>query len=201
VPQWLWVSAASISVAAAVAAGIVWWFDRGSGDKALPGPVTSQQTNAHMPAATPALPSSEAVAPSAPVFPACGPDQRSALATALAQYPADPATGWHWSGTHPIDSNYDPCADLSTILVTVQGATGSSPIQGLMFHRGTFLGTGTSKAYGFTSLDWDATTKDTVVLSYRTGKSCIACDDGIVTTVRYHWDGTGVQMLDSPPPG
>jgi hypothetical protein len=68
--------------------------------------------------------------------------------------------------------------------VTVQGATGSSPIQGLMFHRGTFLGTGTSKAYGFTSLDWDATTKDTVVLSYRTRQSCTACDDGIVTTVR-----------------
>jgi hypothetical protein len=70
-----------------------------------------------------------------------------------------------------------------------------------MFRRGTFLGTGTSRAYGFTSLDWDATTKDTVVLSYRTGKSCTACDDGTVTRVRYHWDGTGVQMLDPPPPG
>ena len=32
------------------------------------------------------------------------------------------------------------------------------------------------------------------------GQSCTACDDGSVTTVRYHWDGTRVVMLDPPPP-
>lgn len=140
------------------------------------------------------------VTQAAPPAVACGPDQAAALSAALAQYPADPATGWLWHHI-PLYSNYDPCADLSTIVVTVEGATGSSPVQALMFHRGTFLGTGTSESYAFTNLDSSASTKDTVVLTYRSGQSCTACGDGIVTTVRYHWDGSKVQMLDPPPPG
>lgn len=53
----------------------------------------------------------------------------------------------------PEDSNYDPCADLSAVLVTVQDATNSSPDQALMFHRGTFVGTATPRAYPFTKFD------------------------------------------------
>ena len=129
----------------------------------------------------------------------CGPDQATAVQSALTKYPSDPATGWKWSNA-PQASNYDACADLSTVLVTVEGATGSSPDQALMFHRGAFVGTGTPKAYPFTGLVARASTHDTVVLSYRTGQACNACDDGNVTTVRYRWDGTGVQMLDPAPP-
>jgi hypothetical protein len=129
----------------------------------------------------------------------CGPDEASALASALAQAPPGLVADQVWDPI-PLESNYDPCADLSTILVTIDGATGSSPIQALMFHRGAYLGTGTWKAYGFTSLDEQASTRDTVVLRYRWGQSCTACADGFVTTVRYHWDGTRVDMLDPPPP-
>ena len=136
----------------------------------------------------------------APASAQCGPDQASAVWTALAVLPNERVTGRRFASA-PLESNYDPCADLSTVLVTIEGATGSSPIQALMFHRGEFLGTGTWKAYGFTSLDSEASTPDTVVLRYRWGQSCTACDDGSVTTVRYHWDGTRVLMLDPPPPG
>ncbi|MDV6208093.1 LppP/LprE family lipoprotein [Rhodococcus erythropolis] len=116
----------------------------------------------------------------------------------MAQLPAEPITGREWLTT-PIASNYDPCADLSTILVTVQGATGSSPVQALMFHRGEYLGTGTSKAYGFTDLDIGSSTNDTVVLTYKTGQTCNACNDGTRTPVEFHWDGTSVRMLGAPP--
>lgn len=129
----------------------------------------------------------------------CGPDEASALDSALAQMHPEQVTGRSWDPT-PLESNYDLCADLSTILVTIEGATGSSPIQALMFHHGVYLGTGTWKAYGFTSLDKQASTRDTVVLRYRWGQSCTACTDGFVTNVRYHWDGTKVDMLDPPPP-
>jgi hypothetical protein len=135
----------------------------------------------------------------APASAQCGPDEASAVWSALAQLPPERVTGRRWASS-PLESNYDPCADLSTVLVMIEGGTGSSPIQALMFHRGTFLGTGTWNAYGFTSLDKAASTGDTVVLRYRSGQSCTACDDGIVTTVRYHWDGTKVDMLDPPPP-
>lgn len=129
----------------------------------------------------------------------CGPDRATAMQSALAQYPADPTTGWKWV-SRPYASNYDPCADLSAALVTVESGTGGSPDQAFMFHRGAFLGTGTSHAYPFTNLLVGASTEDTVVLSYRWGQTCNACGDGKSTTVRYHWDGTRVQMLDPAPP-
>src|ERR1700754_1322404 len=136
----------------------------------------------------------------APASAQCGPDQASAVWTALGGLPNERVTGRRFASA-PLESNYDPCADLSTVLVTIEGATGSSPIQALMFHRGEFLGTGTWKAYGLTSLDSEASTPDTVVLRYRWGQSCTACDDGSVTTVRYHWDGARGVMLAPPPPG
>jgi hypothetical protein len=68
--------------------------------------------------------------------------------------PPERVTGRPWAPA-PLESNYDPCADLSTILVMIEGATGSSPVQALMFRRGAYFGTGTWKAYGFTSLDED----------------------------------------------
>lgn len=129
----------------------------------------------------------------------CGPDVGTALREGLSMLSPEPMTGLDWSST-PVESNYDPCANLSTILVTVEGATGSSPMHALMFHRGAYLGTGTLQPFAFTSIDTAASTSDTVVLAYRTGQSCTSCNDGIVTTVRYRWDGTAVQMLDPPPP-
>jgi hypothetical protein len=104
-----------------------------------------------------------------------------------------------WQKT-PIGSNYNPCADLSTILVIIDRGTGSSPVQALMFHRGTYLGTGTSKAYGFTSLNSEHSTDDMVVLDYKTPGECDACAPAAVTSVRYQWQGDHVEMLDPPPP-
>lgn len=69
-----------------------------------------------------------------------------------------------------------------------------------MFHDGTYLGTATSKAYGFTSLKEDRTTADTVVLDYKTPGACNACAPAAITSVRYLWTGNHVSMLDPAPP-
>ena len=90
-----------------------------------------------------------------------------------------------WQKT-PIGSNYNPCADLSAILVIID--------------RGTYLGTGTSKAYGFTSLNSARSTGEMVVLDYKTPGECDACAPAAVTSVRYQWQGDHVEMLDPPPP-
>ncbi|WP_326547973.1 LppP/LprE family lipoprotein [Mycolicibacterium sp. ND9-15] len=137
--------------------------------------------------------------PSASAQPSCGPDQADALRLALAQLPFEPLTGAKWDST-PVDSNYDACAELSTILVTTEGGTGSSPVQALLFHRGEYLGTGTSKAYGFTSLDAAASTGDTVVLTYKVPGECNACMPAAVHSARYQWNGDRAVMLDPPPP-
>ena len=82
----------------------------------------------------------------------------------------------------------------------IQGGTASSPVQALMFYRGTYLGTGTSKAYGFTSLNTARSTDEMVVLDYNTPGECDACAPAAVTSVRYRWQGDHVVMLDAPPP-
>jgi LppP/LprE lipoprotein len=131
--------------------------------------------------------------------PACGPDQATALQTFLAQQLREPQTDEPWAGV-PIDSNYDPCADLSTILVTIEKATGSSPVQALMFNRGIYVGPATWKAYGFTTLNRALSTPDMVVLDYKTPGECNACPPAAIDSVRFQWRGGHVETLDPLPP-
>lgn len=149
-----------------------------------------------------------AITPSAGAEPsgACGPDQATAVQSAVAQMPPPqiaatiPDARWGADTTWPGGSNYDPCADLSTVLITVERGTGSSPMQALMFHRGVFLGTGTTKDYSFISLNRAASNGNTVALDYKDGRNvCTACP-GPITTVRYQWQGDHVVMLDPAPP-
>jgi hypothetical protein len=218
IPRWIWIAAAAFFIVGVVVASAATWAIT-SRDSATSRPETGGPWISPSGSLTPTTP----VAPPAPIAtPAppstsqlpqvvaepntgCGPDQATAVRSALSQVPAPQiaaTTGAEWSAQiWAPNSNYDACADLSTVVITVEGATGSSPEQALMFHRGSYLGTGTLKDYAFVSLDKAASTKDTVVLSYRSGQSCTACGDGVVNTVRYHWDGTRVQMLDPPPPG
>lgn len=128
----------------------------------------------------------------------CGPDQAAALAATIATLAPDKRTGKAWD-SKPQATNYNPCADLSAVVLTVQGATASSPDLALLFHRGTYVGTATPTAYPFTDLEAPASTNDTVVLTYRTGQSCSTCEDGTLTVVGFRWDGDRVQMLDRPP--
>jgi hypothetical protein len=130
------------------------------------------------------------IAAAQPPAPECGPDQATALQMVLDTKPLDPMTDEPWDGA-PVASNYNPCADLSTILVSIRGGTGSSPVHALMFHRGQYQGTATYKAYGFTTLDAARSTGDTVVLDYKT--------PGDVSSVRYQWQGH-VATLDPMPP-
>jgi hypothetical protein len=134
--------------------------------------------------------------------PPCGTNLASeAVVDAVRSLAAYPGTDWAWDAdSRTFEGNFDPCATLSTALVTVEGATGSSPTTALMFHGGTYLGTATSKAYGFTSLNAARTTDDTVVLDYKTPGECNACAPAAVTSVRYRWQGNHVEMLDPPPP-
>lgn len=114
--------------------------------------------------------------------------------------PNQPDVDWQWS-TDPgtIVGNYDSCATLSTAMVTVEGATGSSPVHALLFNAGRYVGTADPAARPFTSLDEAHSTDDTVVLTYRTPGSCNACDDGTETSASYHWDGNAVQTTGHPP--
>lgn len=140
------------------------------------------------------------VAPASAAPSGCGVDlDAPEIVQAARSLPPYPGTDWRWSGDQSVFGNFDRCATLSTALVSVEGATGSSPITALMFHRGEYLGTATYEAYGFTSLNAARATDDTVVLNYKTPGACNACPPAGVTSVRYQWQGDHVEMLDPAP--
>ena len=132
----------------------------------------------------------------------CGVDLAAPeVAAAVTSLPPYPGTNWAWSADPAsTEGNFNPCATPSTALVTVDMGTGSSPVTALMFHDGRYLGTATSRAYGFTSLDTDRSTDDTVVLDYKLPGACNACAPASVSSVRYQWLGDHVAMLDPAPP-
>jgi hypothetical protein len=129
--------------------------------------------------------------------PECGPDQATAMEPVLALLRPEPWTDKPWN-PNPVAANYNPCADLSTVLLTIDGARPNSPVQALMFHRGQYLSTATYKAYPYTTLDTAGSTGDTVVLDYKTPAVCDGCDSE-VTSVRYQWQGDHMAMLDPGP--
>ncbi|CAM4233982.1 hypothetical protein MB901379_01380 [Mycobacterium basiliense] len=134
--------------------------------------------------------------------PACGLNLRAPeIQTAVKSLPSLPQS-YPWdSNPQSFDpsSNYDPCAVLSAVIISVEGATGSSPELAVFFHNGSYVGIATSKAYAFTTLNAAKTTDDTVALDYKDGRNvCTACP-GPITTVRYQWQSDHVAMLDPAP--
>lgn len=58
-----------------------------------------------------------------------------------------PWNGFGWG--RPFSSEFDPCADLSWLIIAIEGATASSPHHIMLFHKGEYLGTATAEPYGF----------------------------------------------------
>lgn len=60
-----------------------------------------------------------------------------------------PASIGTWPFSQAGTGDFDPCADLSYIILGIEGATASSPYHILLYHNGEYLGTATAKTYGF----------------------------------------------------
>ena len=136
-PRWVWAAAAAVGLIALVIGVVVARVIASDDNQQRSLPTAPARVPAPPPVDTPhqAAPPA-AVAPTPASTEACGPDEATALHTALSQLAPEPVTGRDW-GSAPVEANYDPCADLSTILVVIRGGTGSSPVQALMFHRGS----------------------------------------------------------------
>jgi hypothetical protein len=59
----------------------------------------------------------------------------------------------------------------------------------VMFHLGKFIPTGVPDTFGFNGIDKSATTGDTVALRYLGGIQ------GLASTVRFRWNGNGVELV------
>lgn len=142
------------------------------------------------------------LAPPAHADPTCGVNLAAPeIQAAVKSLPALPDNSAWDTNTHSFDpsSNYNPCTTLSTVIITVLGATGSSPDLALLFHKGAFAGVATAKAFPFTTRNAAKTTDDTVALDYKDGRNvCTACP-GPMTTVRYQWQTNRVVAVDPEP--
>ncbi|WP_069407976.1 protein kinase domain-containing protein [Mycolicibacterium holsaticum] len=94
--------------------------------------------------------------------------------------------------------NFDSCATLSAVFISIAEGTGSTPSLVLLFHKGSYVGPATPEPRSFTSLDPN-TTDDTVVLKYGTPGSCNACPDMTFTVVQFKWQVDHVEMIGTPP--
>ncbi|WP_405135934.1 LppP/LprE family lipoprotein [Nocardia sp. NBC_01388] len=124
-----------------------------------------------------------------------------AVRNAIAAQPPvqnDSGAPWNWAGT-PVEGNFDPCRTLSAALIIIESGTASSPMQILLFHQGSYLGTGTLKWRSFIGMDPTRTTDDTVAVKYHLPGTCDACSDGADYCVQYHWTGSKVDMIGTPP--
>lgn len=120
----------------------------------------------------------------------------SVVASAIDSLPTFSDSAWS------LYSQGDPCATLAWAMAVPDGATGSSPTTVLFFHDGAYLGTATARPYAFTDIDPYAQLDDTVTVSYRwlrDGEATAEVSGG-PALVRYRWNGSSVDMLDSLPP-
>ncbi len=85
---------------------------------------------------------------------------------AVSQFAPYKGFEWKWDES-PIDSNYDPSADLSATLHTVVMATVSSPIQIALYHKGEYVGQGTPEAGAFIQIRHEACADDTVAVQIK----------------------------------
>lgn len=71
------------------------------------------------------------------------------LATHVDKLPPPPSTEDSWDTEHAGIGLCDPCAELSPIDITVEGATATSPHHIMLFHKDQYLGTATPQPRSF----------------------------------------------------
>lgn len=133
-------------------------------------------TSSPTPEATGTTPPSEAAPTTAePATPVCGEETAtSALDRWISEVPPffpgidphDRDAHGAWSAEFADTAGYDPCADLSWIVLPVTGGTVSSPYAVMLFHRGEFVGPATEESYGF-GHDVERVADDTITITYR----------------------------------
>lgn len=136
--------------------------------------------------------------------PTCGPSDGAAAASGPIADLALPAglESARWDASRADTSQYDGCAALSAVTVSVADATASSPVAVLLFHDGTYLGTATKLQYPFVP-DVSRPSDDAVRVVYHfpQGQDSNADPTGRATAT-YTWDaaaGRVVMTGDVPP--
>lgn len=112
------------------------------------------------------------------------------------------AGNYPWAPESAETDGYDPCAALSWIVLPIEGGTGSSPYQIMLFHDGLYLGTATKEAYGFHP-EVSRTGDDAVEVTWtwpRDGESNAGASGKSTAQFRWDEDTSSVAMTGAVPP-
>ena len=109
------------------------------------------------------------------------------IAKVVTELPRDPRSQQPWN-PEPLAGNYNECAQLSAVIIKANTNAASPTTRAVMFHLGQFIPQGVPDTYGFNGVDASQTTGDTVALTYPSGI-------GLTTTVKFRWNGNGVELI------
>lgn len=114
-----------------------------------------------------------------------------AIAAAVELLPPAPNTDAKWNPA-PVAGNYNKCTPISAVIVAADTHEPNPGTRAVFFHEGSAVSTGLPDTYGYSGIDLAATTPDTVMLKFSNGMP------GLDSTVGFHWNGTGIEVLHPP---
>ncbi|MGA7052576.1 MAG: LppP/LprE family lipoprotein [Mycobacterium sp.] len=114
------------------------------------------------------------------------------IAKVVSDLPHDPRGMQPWN-PEPLAGNYNECAQLSAVVIKANTNAVNPTTRAVMFHLGQFIPQGVPDTYGFNGIDAAQTTGDTVALTYPGGIN------GLNTSVRFRWNGAGVEIIGNTP--
>jgi hypothetical protein len=164
----------------------------GSGDSTVAKTPQATTTTAAASITTSASPPSGAAGPPSGSTPPADPCAvnlaSSTIAKVVSELPRDPRSEQPWN-PEPLAGNYNQCAQLSAIVIKANTNAGNPTTRAVMFHLGQFIPQGVPDTYGFNGIDPSQCTGDTVALTYPSGIN------GLNTSVKFHWNGNGVELI------
>ncbi|HTX93715.1 MAG TPA: LppP/LprE family lipoprotein [Mycobacterium sp.] len=167
----------------------------GSGDSTVaktPQAVTTSETPSITVPPAPGPPSANAAPPpgsgAAPTDPCAVNLASPTIAKVVSELPRDPRSQQPWN-PEPLAGNYNQCAQLSAVIIKANTNAVNPTTRAVLFHLGQFIPQGVPDTYGFNNINPSETTGDTVALTYPGGINALT------TSVRFHWNGNGVELI------
>ena len=162
----------------------------GSGDSTVAKTPQAMTSTASITAPATPSPTSGVAAPpvsAAPPDPCAVNLGAPSIAKVVTELPRDPRSQQGWN-PEPLAGNYNECAQLSAVIIKANTNAANPTTRAVMFHLGQFIPQGVPDAYGFSGVDASQPTGDTVALTYPSGI-------GLTTTVKFRWNGNGVELI------
>lgn len=178
---------------AAVALIVVTLTGCGSGDSTVAKTPQARATSDTASITAPPTPSAAGQPGNAPPADPCAVNLASpTIAKVVSELPRDPRSQQPWN-PEPLAGNYNQCAQLSAVIIKANTNAVSPTTRAVLFHLGQFIPQGVPDTYGFNGIDPAQTTGDTVALTYPGGIN------GLNTDVKFHWNGSAVELIGNSP--